>query len=161
MNWYVPFCTEYVLSTSYNWWCLPQVDHSWAEKGHYVACETGIRYPSLVAMLNSRSMRWRATVISHVMHVHISTYWVQTSTSQYVLSMYFDHLVMNRLMRRIARVMYTWTSTFWSQAELSLFTILHPCWPRQIHRHHHSGCSTYTGRHILSYVGCPPSWLSG
>ena len=35
-------------------------------------------------------------------------------------------------------------------------------WPRQIHRHLRlSGLSTFTGLHILSCVGCPPSWLSG
>ncbi len=28
-----------------------------------LACETGIRYPSLVAMLNHRAMLWRASVI--------------------------------------------------------------------------------------------------
>ncbi len=69
-----------------------------ADSNFNVACETGICYPSLVAMLNCRSMLWHATVISHVMHVHISTYLVQTSTSQYVQSMYSECLVMNRLM---------------------------------------------------------------
>jgi hypothetical protein len=39
-----------------------------------LACETGIRYPSLVAMFNSRSMLWRATVIFHDMHVHTCIY---------------------------------------------------------------------------------------
>ncbi len=39
-----------------------------------IACETGILYPSLVAMLNRRSMLWRATVIFHVVHVYTSTY---------------------------------------------------------------------------------------
>ena len=119
-------------------------------------------YPSLVAMLNWRSMLWRTTVIFHVMHVYISTFWVQTSTNQYVLGMYSDCSVMNRLMQRIAWVVYAWTSTFWSQAGLSLFTILMPCWPCQIHRHLcHSGYSTFTGLLIQFCVGCPPSWLSG
>ena len=45
-----------------------------ADRNFNVACETGIRYPSLVAMLNRRSMLWRATVIFHVMHVYISMY---------------------------------------------------------------------------------------
>jgi hypothetical protein len=79
----------------------------------------------------------------NVYNVHNSTYWVQTSSSRYVLGMYSDCLVMNRLMWTIARVMYTRTSTFWSQAGLSLFTILLPYWPCQIHRHPcHSGSST-------------------
>ena len=39
-----------------------------------IACETGIRYPSLVTMLNRRSMLWRATVIFHVVHVYTSMY---------------------------------------------------------------------------------------
>ena len=45
-----------------------------ADRNFNVACESGIRYPSLVAMLNRRSMLWRTTVILHVMHVYISTY---------------------------------------------------------------------------------------
>jgi hypothetical protein len=45
-----------------------------ADRNFNVACETGIRYPSLVAMLNRRSMLWRVTVIFHVMHVYISMY---------------------------------------------------------------------------------------
>jgi hypothetical protein len=43
-----------------------------ADRNFNIACETGIRYPSLVAMLNRRSMLWRATVIFHFMHVYIS-----------------------------------------------------------------------------------------
>jgi hypothetical protein len=35
-----------------------------------LACETGIRYPSLVAMLNRRAMLWRASVIFDDMHVY-------------------------------------------------------------------------------------------
>ncbi len=42
-TWYVPLHTEYVPSTSYNWWCFPQVDCSWAEKGHCYAAESWIR----------------------------------------------------------------------------------------------------------------------
>ncbi len=45
-----------------------------ADSNFNVACETGIRYPSLVTMLNRRFMLWRATVIIHVMHVYIGTY---------------------------------------------------------------------------------------
>jgi hypothetical protein len=45
-----------------------------ADRNFNVACETGIRYPSLVAMLNRRSMLWRATVIFHVVHVHTNLY---------------------------------------------------------------------------------------
>jgi hypothetical protein len=45
-----------------------------ADRNFNVACETGIRYPSLVAMLNRRSMLWRATVILHVVHVHNNLY---------------------------------------------------------------------------------------
>ncbi len=43
-----------------------------------------------------------------------------------------------------------------------MFTNLLPYWPRQIHRHLRLSClSTFTGLHIWSCVGCPPSWLSG
>ncbi len=40
-----------------------------ADSNFNVACKT-----SLLAMLNCQSMLWSATVISHKMHVHISTY---------------------------------------------------------------------------------------
>jgi hypothetical protein len=33
-----------------------------ADRNFNLACETGIRYPTLVAMLNRRSMMWRTTV---------------------------------------------------------------------------------------------------
>ena len=33
-----------------------------ADRNLNVPCESGIRYPSLVAMLNRRDMRWRMTV---------------------------------------------------------------------------------------------------
>jgi hypothetical protein len=41
-----------------------------ADRNFNLACETGIRYPSLVAMLNRRDMRWRTSVISPDMHVY-------------------------------------------------------------------------------------------
>jgi hypothetical protein len=60
--------------------------------------------------------------------------------------------------QKIARDMYYWASTFWSQACLTLFMNLPPYWPSQIHRRpHHSGWSTCTRLHIQSYVGCPQS----
>ena len=36
-----------------------------SDRNFNLACETGIRYPKLVAMLNRRSMMWRTTVIFH------------------------------------------------------------------------------------------------
>ena len=34
-----------------------------------LACETGIQYPTLVAMLNRQSLLWRTTVIFHDVYV--------------------------------------------------------------------------------------------
>jgi hypothetical protein len=36
-----------------------------------VACESGICYPSLIAMINRHDMTWRTTVISYVLHYHL------------------------------------------------------------------------------------------
>ena len=40
-----------------------------SDRNFNLACETGIRYPTLVAMLNRRSMLWRTTVIFHDVYV--------------------------------------------------------------------------------------------
>ena len=53
-----------------------------------LACETGIRYPTLVAMLNSRSMMWRTMVIFHDVYVHTCLYLVFFSIQQYILGSY-------------------------------------------------------------------------
>jgi hypothetical protein len=46
-------------------------------------------------------------------------------------------------------------------SRIEFVTNLPPYWLCQIHKHpRHSGWSTSTGLHILSYVGCPPSWPS-
>ncbi len=45
-----------------------------ADRNFNLACETGIRYPSLISMLNHRDMRWRTSVISHYMHVYPCMY---------------------------------------------------------------------------------------
>ncbi len=45
-----------------------------SDSNYNLACKTGIRCPSLVAMFNSRSMLWRATVIFHDVHVQTSMY---------------------------------------------------------------------------------------
>ena len=45
-----------------------------ADRNFNIACETGISHPSLVAMLNSWSMLWRATVIYHAgMYILVRT----------------------------------------------------------------------------------------
>ena len=56
------------------------------------------------------------------------------------------------------------TSIFSSLVESSLFRIhppLCPCLMVTVPLGLQRGCSTYTGLHILSCVGCQPSWLSG
>ncbi len=76
--------------------------------------------------------------------------------------MYANRFLRNRLMREIVLVLYPWISIFWRQAGLTLLMSLHPYCPCPIRRHpRHCGWSTYIGRHIWSYVGYPPSWLSG
>ena len=40
-----------------------------SDRNFNLACETGIRYPTLVAMLNRRSMLWHTTVIFHDVYV--------------------------------------------------------------------------------------------
>jgi hypothetical protein len=74
--------------------------------------QTGIRYPSLVAMLNRPSMMWRMTVMYHDVRVYTCMYCEQTGTSQYVLGIYSDIFVINRQQQEIALVLYAWTSTF-------------------------------------------------
>ena len=59
-----------------------------SDRNFNLACETGIRYPTLVAMLNRRSMMWRTTVILHDVYVHTCLYLVFFSIQQYVLGSY-------------------------------------------------------------------------
>ena len=40
-----------------------------SDRNFNLACETGIQYPTLVAMLNSQSVLWRTTVIFHDVYV--------------------------------------------------------------------------------------------
>jgi hypothetical protein len=42
--------------------------HALADRNFNVPCESGIRYPSLVAMLNRREMMWRPTVIIYYVY---------------------------------------------------------------------------------------------
>jgi hypothetical protein len=42
-----------------------------ADRNLNVPCESGIRYPSLIAMMNRHDMRWRMAVMSYVVHLHI------------------------------------------------------------------------------------------
>ncbi len=53
---------------------------------------------------------------------------VCTWTYKYVLDMYSDIFVMNRLLQEIPQFVYAWTSTFLSQGGLSLFMNLPPLW---------------------------------
>jgi hypothetical protein len=45
-----------------------------ADSNFNLACEAGIRHPSLIAMLNRRDMLWRASLIFHDMHVYPCMY---------------------------------------------------------------------------------------
>ena len=40
-----------------------------SDRNFNLACETGIRYPTLVAMLNRRSVMWRTTVTFYDVYV--------------------------------------------------------------------------------------------
>ena len=76
-----------------------------SDRSFNLTCETGIRYPSLVAMLNRPSMLWCMTVIYHDVHVYASMYCEQTGTSQYVLGIYSNNFVMIRPTRDFALVL--------------------------------------------------------
>ena len=56
-----------------------------SDRNFNLVCETGIRYPTLVAMLNRRSMMWRTTVIFHDVYVYTWLYLVHIRTYKYVL----------------------------------------------------------------------------
>ena len=46
-----------------------------ADRNFNVPCETGIRYPSLISMINRRDMLWRPTVLfSNVNNLYTFTY---------------------------------------------------------------------------------------
>ena len=45
-----------------------------SDRNFNLACETGIRYPTLVTMLNSRSMMWRTTVIFYDVYEYTCIY---------------------------------------------------------------------------------------
>ena len=45
-----------------------------ADSNLNVPCESGIRYPSLIAMMNKQDMLWRPTVMIHNMHVLVHTF---------------------------------------------------------------------------------------
>ena len=46
-----------------------------ADRNFNVPCETGIRYPSLISMINRRDMLWRPTVLfSNVNNFYTFTY---------------------------------------------------------------------------------------
>jgi hypothetical protein len=74
--------------------------HALADRNFNVPCESGIRYPSLVAMLNRREMMWRPTVI---------IYYVYTAIYLYLRCIYIDIHVMYRQTRRILLVVYALT----------------------------------------------------
>jgi hypothetical protein len=76
-----------------------------SDRNFNLACETGIRYPSLVAMLNRRSMMWRMSVMYHDMSECTCLYCEEASTSQYVPGIYPDFVGMNRLRHEIVLVL--------------------------------------------------------
>jgi hypothetical protein len=76
-----------------------------SDRNFNLACETGIRYPSLVTMLNRRSMMWRMSVMYHDMRECTCLYCEEASTSQYVPGIYPDFVVMNRLRHEIVLVL--------------------------------------------------------
>ena len=45
-----------------------------SDRNFNLACETGIQYPTLVTMLNSRSMMWRTTVIFYDVYEYTCIY---------------------------------------------------------------------------------------
>ena len=45
-----------------------------SDRNFNLACKTGIQYPTLVTMLNSRSMMWRTTVIFYDVYEYTCIY---------------------------------------------------------------------------------------
>ena len=45
-----------------------------ADRNLNVPCESGIRYPSLIAIMNRHDMLWRMAVMSSVITLHIPVY---------------------------------------------------------------------------------------
>ncbi len=77
-----------------------------SDRNFNLACETGILYPSLIAMLNRRCMMWRVSVILHDMHVYTCTNLVHVCTYLFYACLYANRFFRNRLMREIVRVGY-------------------------------------------------------
>ena len=45
-----------------------------ADRNLNVPCESGIHYPSLIAMMNKQDILWQPTVMIHNMHVLVHTF---------------------------------------------------------------------------------------
>jgi hypothetical protein len=65
-----------------------------ADRNFNVPCESGIRYPSLIVMMNRRQMAWRPTVIHHHddLPLHFIMYSVQTAPYVFQMCIYSDIL---------------------------------------------------------------------
>jgi len=75
---------------------------------------------------------------------------------------YAFNTVLGRPNQNNQLVVLALTSIFSSHPELSLQGTLHPLYPFQMDLFPiQSGWITYTGRQILSCVGCQPNWQSG
>ncbi len=135
-----------------------------ADRNFNVPCESGIRYPSLIAIMNSRrQMMWRKAVMCHNVCVHIlpCTLYIVQYTQLYMvytlLTWYFPRPTQN-----IVLAAYALISTFSNQAGLNLHRILHPVWHCQTEKHPpQRGWSTHIGRLIRPCAGCLQSLLRG
>ena len=100
-----------------------------ADRNFNVPCETGIRYPSLISMINRRDMLWQPTVLfSNVNNLYTFTYYIHVYTFLYLYihGTYSDYHLLFRQTTKTRRVVCALMSTSSNQAESSLCRIQHP-----------------------------------
>jgi hypothetical protein len=64
-----------------------------ADRNFNVPCESGIRYPSLIAMMNRRQMMWRKAVMCHNVSVYTAMYSVYCAIYSAVNGIHFANMV--------------------------------------------------------------------
>jgi len=137
-----------------------------------VPCESGLRFPSYMVMLQRRQTQSRISVNFCLVHVHTVLYCVCTCSHMIHTCMYmYMHLTQCAWQAKSKQStgcvsldinLLKQSRIFSSRPELSLQGTLHPLYPFQMDLFPiQSGWITYTGRQILSCVGCQPNWQSG
>ena len=143
-----------------------------ADRNMNIPCESGIRYPSLTAMLNRRDMMWRITVriqfnLAYTYHVQCMSYVCKFKIihnnvcTKYIHCIYSEFFVGCRQTHETRQAVHALTSIFSSLVELNLYKILPPQSPSPRGFQVHNGWSTHTEQHIQLCGGCRLNWQSG